>query len=297
MKTWANGKIIKGRTPLDSMNFGLHYSGPNAWEGIRSYKQKNGTTKIFKLKEHVDRLFDSAKIVGFEIPYTKAQITEGCRAVVRANGGGDLYLRPIAYTSQDAEPIRPQPQQQINVDIYCFPIPELHGKKDIKTAISNMQRSYPHYDMQAKTAHNYHFLQPCKLECEQRGVDDVFLTDQNGHITEATVSNVFVIKGDVIMTPPNDGSILPGITRRCVAEIIQRAGIMVTKYKKTPILVEKKITRSDLYTADCIILCGTYAEVVNVIEVDGRKLPGSDYYKIIKDEYQLMVRNVDAKGD
>lgn len=294
MKTWCSGQIIEGKKQINSLNYSLHYSGPVVWEGIRSYKQDDGSTRVWKLKEHVQRLKDSAKICGFEIPYTNKQIEDAIEQLVNANGSGDLYIRPIAYTEMDAESIHAQ-VDKIALDIYCRKVPLLHkaGDKGIKMAISGFTRGYPQFQMQAKTPANYQFVQLSKAHMKQLGVQDIFVLDNAGHVVEATVSNFWVFKGDVAMTPPNKGSILPGVTRKCVAEILQEPGIMVRKYNKAPIVVEKDITKADIYTADCVILCGTYAEIVNVLEVDGRKIGSDDthtYFKILADEYHNLVR-------
>jgi branched-chain amino acid aminotransferase len=293
MKSWSNGSVIEGKRQIDSFNYSLHYASPVVWEGIRSYKQADGTTKIWKLEEHIQRLFDSAKIIGFEIPYTVPQIIQACKDIVEANGGGDLYLRPIAFNNVDAEGILSS-GNAICVDIYAKPVPDLHGKSDkgIKMVISNLVRGYPQFNMQAKTAANYQFVQMAKPYLNTE-IKDIFLLDNNGYVVEATVANFWVFKGDVAMTPPNNGSILPGVTRRCIADILRDNALMFTKYKKAPIVIEKNITRGDLYTADCVILCGTYAEVVNVIEIDGRKIGTPDthfYYKMLKAEYTNLVR-------
>ena len=295
LKVWSNGKIIRGAKKIDSLNYVMHYASPCVWEGIRAYEQSDGTTKIFELKAHIDRLYESAKIIGFEIPYEKHKVMEGCKALVEQLGGGDLYLRPIAYAAGDAESAKPQ-NQHINMDIYAFPLKTLHeDKKAVKLIISSFIRSYPQHQMQAKTAENYSFLQKVKPELQHSGADDALLCDKDGYIVEATVANIFVCKGSVVMTPPNDGSILPGITRANLGKILQSPD-MNLKYNKPTRLVEKRITRADIYTADCIILCGTYAEVVKVGEVDGRKIDGDDtYYRILKNEYSDVVRG--RKGD
>jgi branched-chain amino acid aminotransferase len=293
MKTWASGKIISGHNVVSTFNFTLHYATPCVWEGIRSYKQADGTTKIWALKEHIDRFIDSAKIIGFEIPNTKEELIKACSDLVDINGGGDLYLRPIAYAKGDAEAILSKADRKIAVDIYCCPIPEPHGKKEgIKVIISAHRRGYPDYQMQAKTSANYVFLERCKAEIERTGADDALLTDNQGYIVEAQVANLFVFRGDVVFTPPNTGSILPGITRECVARTLMRPELFL-QTGRLPMLVEKNITRSDVYTADCIILVGTYAEIVNVLEVDGRKIGNADshfYYKMIKGAYSQLVR-------
>lgn len=294
MKSWSNGKILEGKNPIDSFNYALHYSGPCVWEGMRSYVQEDGTCKIWKLEEHLQRLSESAKIMGFELPYTQGQLEQACVALVEANGNKDFYLRPIAYNSVDSDGIHSS-QQIIHVDIYCVPIPSLHANPDkgIKMGISHIQRGYPQFQMQAKTPGNYHMMPLLRKQMEQLKVDDMFLLDNQGYVVEASVANLFVIKGDMIMTPPNNGSILPGITRKAIADIAMNKALMFSKYKKVPMVAEKQITRADLYTADCVILCGTYAEVVLVREIDGRKIGEGDdhfYYKLLKNEYLRLVR-------
>lgn len=283
MKVWSNGIIRDEPVLINSLNYGLHYASPCIWEGIRSYTQKDGTTSIFKLDQHISRLFDSAKIIGIEIPKTKEEVIQACKDVVDACGGGELYLRPVVYSTILAEKAKPQ-KQELAIDIYCFPIQPLHSdKKGVKVAISAFHRGYPQFQMQAKTSANYAVLQNAKHELIQAGVDDILLTDNSGYITEATVANIWVFKGSFAMTPPDDGSILPGITRKTVSDII-RASMPFN-------VIEKKITRADLYTADCVILCGTYAEIVNVSEIDGRKI-SEDHpiFLSLKEKYQNVVR-------
>jgi branched-chain amino acid aminotransferase len=292
MKVWNSGIIQDSAVETNSLNYTMHYASPCAWEGIRAYKQADGETKIFRLKQHVDRLFDSAKIMNFEIPHTKEEVMKACLNVSIAAGGGDLYLRPIAYSVNAAENAKPQ-LQGIKLDIYCFPIVPLHSEKPgIRMCISSFRRGYPQYQMQAKSAANYNFLQTVKHEMDAGKYDDVFLTDNDGYITEATVANVWVFKNGVAMTPPNDGSILPGVTRQTVSEIIAKYNADMALQPQNQIFItEKKITRADLYTADCIILCGTYAEIVNVAEVDGRKISTNHrFYQMLVDNYQKLVR-------
>lgn len=293
MKTWSDRKIIDGKAQIDSMSYPLHYAGPAVWEGMRAYVQDDGTCKIFKLREHVKRLRESAKILGVNLPYTDAEIEQACEALVQHNGNRDLYLRPIAYLAVDAEGIHAKKSKDLKLDIYCVPIPKLHKDSDrgIKMVVSNVVRGYPQYSMQAKTPANYSILTTVQPLLDQTGAQDAFLIDNHGYVVEATVANFFVVKGDVIMTPPNKGSILPGITRRTIAEIFGDSARMFSRYKRSPRVVEKDITKADLYTADCVFLCGTYAEVVKVTEIDGRAIDGDDFYfKLIEREYSDQVR-------
>jgi branched-chain amino acid aminotransferase len=293
MKVWSKGIIRDEPVPINSLNYGLHYASPCIWEGIRAYTQADGTTRIFKLDQHIDRLFDSAKIIGIDIPSTKAELRQACLDVVAACGGGELYLRPVVYSDLLAESAKPQ-TQSMAVDIYCFPIKPLHSdKKGVKVAISTFKRGYPQFQMQAKTAGNYSILQNAKHELVNAGMDDVLLTDNDGYITEATVANIWVFKNGVAMTPPNDGSILPGITRRTVSDMIRNYNMKNYMMGKEIHITEKRITRADLYTADCVILCGTYAEIVNVSEIDGRKISEDHwFFEMLKSEYGKTVRGI-----
>lgn len=257
MKVWANGQIVDEKAAINSFNYSLHYASPAAWEGIRSYLKLDGSTLIFKLKDHIARLYESAQIEGFTIPWRPEQLEQACIDVVAANGGGNLYLRPIAYCANDAESIRSS-SEDIRVDIYVVPAESKLGK-EVRVAISGIVRGYPQFQMQAKTSANYKFIQTVKKELEHRDVDDLLIVDNQGYITEATVANIFVKKGKKIWTPPNDGSILPGITRQWVGNSVRG-------------VEERKVTRADLYTADCVFLTGTYSELMLVTEIDGRRV-------------------------
>lgn len=284
MKVWHNGNIQDGDVQISSLNFSLHYAAPTIWEGIRSYLQKDGSTKIFKLREHVVRFLESAKILNFTIPYSEAEIMVACEEVVKVNGGGDLYLRPIAYSAKNAELSHPR-NHPIHVDIYARPLTT--KERDLKMVISNLVRGYPQFNMQAKTPANYAILQHAEQQVTASQVDDLFLIDNQGYVVEAQIANFFVVKGNYIFTPPNNGSILPGVTRSCVIAMLQNFWMAHTLM---PILAEKQVTKADLYTADAVFLCGTFVEIANVSEIDGRKLPGSKYVDLIKKTYVEWTR-------
>lgn len=293
MKSWSNGKVVNGKVSIDSFNYSLHYSGPCVWEGIRSYVQDDGTCKVFRLKEHVNRLKDSARIIGYDIPYSSYEIEKACETLVSLNGNKDFYLRPVAYVDAQAEGIHSLQSKELKLDIYCVTVPSLHlnPEEGIRMVISNVVRSYPQFNMQAKTPANYSVLTSLRSLLDQTGAQDAFVLDNNGYVVESTVANFFVVKGDVLMTPPNNGSILCGVTRQTLAEILTNSSAMFVRYKKVPKVVEKSITKADIYTADCVFLCGTYAEVVKVKEVDGRNVDVDDFYfRMLKREYSDKVR-------
>ena len=264
---WSNGKIVKAPHQISSMSYPLHYGAPVIWEGVRSYKTADGSTQIFSLNEHIKRLFDSAKSLGVKVPFDFATLVEATRSVVEANGGGDLYIRPVVYLDKDAKSISPDDTGTVRAEVYVFPITPHKGvKPGIRTAISTFTRGYPQFQMQIKNSSNYSFMHHCKLETEMFGVDDMLLTDNQGYITEATVANIFIVKNGVVYTPPNNGSILPGITRANIARLLTRD----TRLSTPTTILEKNLTKTDVYTADEIFICGTYVEVIPVVEVDKR---------------------------
>ncbi len=297
---WSNGSIVETTNNVSSLNFVMHYGSPAAWEGIRAYAQSERqnkllgreATSIFKLKDHIDRLFHSAKIVNLESPFTKTEVEEACIALVQANGAGDLYLRPILYSNQDAESVRATDEKP-SLDIYAFPVKDLHARKNkgISVSISSYSRGYPQFQMQAKTPGNYVLSQAVKSEMAASGMDDVLFLDNLGYVTEATVGNIFIVKGKVITTPPDNGSILPGITRDVIMRIHRCEGVSNGS-------IEKPLTRADVYTADEMFMTGTYAEVVPIVRVDGRLIGNGEPGPVTKGlaaQYEERVRNTYVK--
>lgn len=259
-RVWADGSISAQKTPIDSFNFVMHYGAPAVWEGIRTYLKTDGSTHIWLLKQHIIRLFNSAKILNIEIPYTVEQLVAAVQDTVEAAGGGDLYIRPIAYATQDAESVRAQ-TNRIAVDIYTFPINPPNKEAGITARISNTPRGYPNYHMQAKTTANYAVLHNCKNEFD--GVDELLFCDNDGYVVEASVANLFIVKQGVVFTPPQTGSILSGLTRQWVAQKLVNNGIQV---------VDRRLTKPDLYTADEVFITGTYVETAPLIKIDGRTI-------------------------
>lgn len=284
LRVWADGSISAHKTPIDSFNFVMHYGAPAVWEGIRSYRKEDGTTHIWLLRQHIIRLFNSAKILNIEIPYSVEDLVAAVQDVVEASGGGDLYIRPIAYATQDAESVRAQ-TNRIAVDIYAFPINPQSKEAGIKARISNTPRGYPNYHMQAKTTANYAVLHNCKNEFN--GVDELLFCDNDGYVVEASVANIFIVKQGVVFTPPQTGSILSGLTRQWVATELQSKGYQV---------IERRLTKPDLYTADEIFITGTYVETAPIIEIDGRQIANGEPGKVsrlVRYELTKATRGID----
>lgn len=277
MIMWSNGKFVKANQ-VSTLNWVMHYSG-SAWEGIRSYEvANNGTVHPFALTDHVSRLFDSAKILRLQIPYTQDQIRQAIRDLQIKIGPVELYFRPIVYPMKDAE--GKADDERVGVDIYAFELPNGFPKKGIKVQTSFKSRAYPHFEMQCKSSNNYGALEQLRRGAKNAKVHDFLLTDGHGNYTEATTANLFVVRRNKIWTPPNDGSILPGLTR---AFTIEQTGAQ-----------EKKVTRPELITASEVFITGTYAEITPVVEIDGYKIgdgkPGPTTNKC-REAYFHAVRN------
>lgn len=288
--SWSNGSLIKGKKTIDSFNAGLNY-GVAIWEGIRSYIQTDKTVKIFRLKEHIDRLFDSAKIIGLDVPYSKNDLIQGCIDLVESNEKTDLYIRPVIYLGNDAEG-KKEYSSDILVDIHVCKINDSNLNKGQNAIISSYIRGYPEYDMQCKCSGNYHKIYDMHSEASNSGADHAFVRDRKGYIVETATSNVFVQKGEEFFTPPNDGSILPGITRQIIINLINSQKIFHA-YDLKGNVKEKPITRADIYTADGIFLTGTMCELLPIMMVDKKPVGGAKptkHFEILYLEYQKLTR-------
>lgn len=252
---WHNGQIIEGDYKVSSFCHGLHYPS-SVWEGMRAYEKDDGSTHIFKLKEHVDRLFESAKVMELRIPYTREQVVKACNDLVTKMGGGDLYLRPIIYNESPIEGVVSEVSDH-TLDIYAVPV-GTYAKDGIKAVISSYSRGYPYNFMQIKAAMNYGLLDVLDAEAKRSGAKVVLVANKDGYILESAVANIFLFKKGKLITSKNEGDILNGITRQ-------------TLCSHYPV-EERNITRQDLYLADEVFLCGTYAEITPVTNIDGHAI-------------------------
>lgn len=287
--SWHDGKIIEGRPNIDSFNWSLHYGG-NCWEGIRSYVGVDGETRIFMLYPHIRRLFESAKILKLRIPYSVEEIMLACVELVKKVGGGHLYIRPIVYYVGHAESTKEE-NLTISVDILVAKI-DSSSRMNLKVITSNKIRSYPEHLMQCKTVNNYGQLRLYSDEAKRAKVDDVLLKDHNGYYTEASSANLFIIKDGVAYTPPNNGSILSGVTRKLLMDVLPNVF-------ETPV-IEKQLTFPDLVTAHEVFLSGTFVEIQQIIDIDGYDVERKNHpllvFEIMKYYRQLTTYYTLRKG-
>lgn len=263
-KIWFDGKLVNwDDAQVHVLTYGLHY-GLGVFEGIRCY-EGNGKSAIFRLKEHIDRLFDSAKINRMEIPFTREQIMEACKEVLRVNKLKSAYLRPLVFVG-DGEMGLVAFRNPVRVMIAAWSWGSYLGDDGINNGIRAKISSYSRYNVngnmtRAKTCGSYINSILAKQEALSGGYEEALLLDAEGYLAEATGENIFVVKNGVVYTPGAGSSILLGITRDTLMTLLAEQGIVCK---------ETRITRDEAYIADEIFLCGTAAELTPIRELDDR---------------------------
>jgi branched-chain amino acid aminotransferase len=265
-KIWMDGKLVNwDDAKVHVLTHTLHY-GLGVFEGIRCYQCHDGASAVFRLTEHIDRLFYSAIIGMMDIPFRREELCKAVLETLRVNKMKDGYIRPIAFIG-DGEMglyIREYP---VRVVIACWPWGAYLGDEGlalgIRAKISSYTRHHVNVAMtKAKICGNYVNSILAKREVIAAGYDEAILLDAEGYVSEASGENIFIVKDGVLKTTPPT-SILKGITRDAIIELARDAGIPVS---------EERFTRDELYIADECFFTGTAAEVTPVREVDDRTI-------------------------
>ncbi len=262
---WQNGELIDWReAKVHVLTHTLHY-GLGVFEGVRAYSTPRGTA-IFRLEEHTKRLFNSAHILGLTIPYTEAEVNQAQREVVRANGLDEGYLRPMVYLGSEAMGLRAQ-GLSVNLCIAAWPWPnymdEDSREKGIKVRTSSYSRHHVNVTMcKAKSNGNYTNSILALHEALDSGCDEALLLDTEGYVAEGSGENIFLVRDGVLHTPELT-SCLDGITRATIFALAEEAGLS---------LLERRITRDEVYICDEAFFTGTAAEVLPIRELDGRQI-------------------------
>lgn len=264
---WMDGKLVPWEDAnIHVLTHTLHY-GLGVFEGIRCYRTKKGESAIFRLKEHMDRLYGSAKILGMDVPFKQDQLTEAVLTVVRENELEECYIRPIIFLGSNKMGLNPD-GVDVRVSIAAWPWGAYLGDEGmelgIRVRISSFTRHHVNITMTKAKACGYYINSIlAKAEAVRDGYDEAILLEPNGLVSEGSGENIFLVKDGKINTPPLSNSNLAGITRDAVAQICKRLGYELT---------ENCVTRDELYIADEIFLTGTAAEITPVREVDGRQI-------------------------
>ena len=270
-KIWMDGKLVSwDNAKIHILTHTLHYGG-GAFEGIRFYDAEQGSA-IFRLKEHIDRLFYSCKAIHIKVPFSKKVITDAIIKLIKINKVKSGYIRPLVYYGYGKMGLDPR-GCPVNVAIAVWPWGAYLGTKPVKTKISSFIRIHPKSTYaDAKLCGHYVNSMLASLEIHGKGYDEAILMDHEGNLAEGPGENVFIVKNNVLMTPP-EGAILPGITRNSLLEIAKNLKI------KTKIT---KITRKQLFAADEAFFSGTAAEVSAIKSIDNRKIGNGQIGPITK---------------
>jgi branched-chain amino acid aminotransferase len=283
---WMDGKLVPwADAKVHVLTHSLHY-GVAVFEGIRCYPQPNGGGAIFRLREHVRRLFESAHICMMELPYTKEQVTEACKEIMRANGMNEGYLRPIAYYTDGLMGVGAVNPVRLSVATWYWGayLGEEGLKKGIRVKISSYTRMHMNSDpTRAKVTGHYLNSVLAKREALASGYDEAILLDQQGYVGEATGENCFVVRDGTLYTPPVAGGILEGITRESILRIAKDKGIPFE---------ERRFSRDYLYCADEAFMCGTAAEITPVREVDDRRIGQGEMGPVTREIQSTFFRAV-----
>jgi len=298
-KIWMNGELVDwADAKVHVLTHTLHY-GTGVFEGIRAYETDRGPA-VFRLTEHMERLVNSARILLMDLPYTVDELVQAVKDTVRSTGLPSCYIRPIAYYGYGEMGLNTLPCD-VDVAIACWPWGAYLGddavEKGVRMKISSWTR-HDHNTMPpaAKTTGNYVNSSLAKVEALKAGYDEAIMLNRAGLVSECTGENIFVVRGGTIITPPLAAGALEGITQSSVMTIARDLGFDVRV---------GDLTRSDLYIAEEMFVCGTAAEVSSVNSVDDRSIPcpgpitraiADTYAKAVRgqlDQYKDWVEHVD----
>ena len=289
-KIWMNGKLVPFKNAkVHVLTHALHYS-TSIFEGIRCYDTPEGSA-IFRLPEHIDRFFNSAKMYSMKMPYSKKKISDGIVNTVNASKLKQCYIRPLAYYGYGTMGLTPT-NNKVDVSISCWEWKMGESKagkfSGAKCKISKWVRidskSQP---MKAKSAANYSNAALARMEALNAGYDEAIMLNNKGHVAEGSAENIFVVKNGKITTPPLNADILDGITRDSAMKLL--------KSNKNRV-IEKNLRINDLLKADEIFMTGTAAEVKSVTRVDKTKIGDGKIGEITKELQELFMDTVMGKN-
>jgi branched-chain amino acid aminotransferase len=291
---WMNGKIMSPEQANVSLfTHTLHY-GFGAFEGIRAYKTADGRTAVFRLREHIERLIDSCKIMAIRCPYTVDELCAATLDVARQSGLEECYLRPLVYIGDGPLGVFPGFDPPVEVAVLCWKWGAYLGAeakaKGARIKVSSFCR--PHINSQmskGKIIGHYVNSILAKMEAKRSGYDEGLLLDTEGYVSEGSGENIFVYRGGYLKTTPLPG-VLEGITRGTILELCRQESIEVRA---------ERFTRDEIYTADEAFFCGTAAEITPIREIDdrpiGKGLGTGPIVKKISDRYNNVIRGLDKE--
>ncbi|MEL9990298.1 MAG: branched-chain amino acid transaminase [Thermoproteus sp.] len=286
MKIWLDGKLVEeGEAKVSVLSPSLNY-GFGVFEGIRAYW--NGENLyVFRLADHMERLLRSARIIGLDVPYTAEELSKAVVEVIRANGfKEDLYIRPVAFIAKPQISLDVRGLQAA-VAVAAIPFGKYLKVEGVRAAVVSWRRVHTSMmPVMAKATGIYLNSIMAAVEARARGYDEAIMLNAEGKVVEGSGENIFIVRRGILMTPPVEDGILEGITRDTVIALAGDLGIP---------LLEKSITREELYTAEEAFFVGTAAEVTPIIEIDGRPLGKGPITQKIAEAYRRVVTGKEEK--
>jgi branched-chain amino acid aminotransferase len=289
-KIWLDGELVPFHAAqVHVLTHTLHY-GVGAFEGIRSYRRADGRGAVFRLSDHIDRLFGSCQICTIDVPYTRAEIEKACVETMHANRMAEAYIRPIVFLGDGAlglgsldNPVR----TAVAVYEWGAYLGEEGLRRGIRAKISSFTRGGLNATMsKGKICGQYVNSVLAKREAMKSGYAEAILLDERGHVTEASGENLFIVKRGRLKTAPLSSAILAGVTRDTVITLARDLGLVVD---------EVTFARDELYCADEVFLCGTAAELTPVREVDDRRIGAGECGAVTKRLQEAFFATVKGK--
>jgi branched-chain amino acid aminotransferase len=289
---WLDGRFVPwDQAQVHVMTLGLHY-GIGAFEGIRAYACTDGRSAIFRLKEHLQRLVGSARILLMEIPFSSEQLEQACAETLKVNRMAQGYLRPLVFMGDGAMGLGAV--NAVRVAIMAWDWGSYLGDEGVKRGIRAKVSSFTRMGLNSsmlrgKITGQYVNSVLAKREAKLAGYDEAILLDGQGLVSEATGENLFLVRDGVVFTPPLSSPILEGVTRNSIVQLLRDGGLEVR---------EQTFPRDMLYLADEVFLCGTAAEVTPVREVDDRAVGGGAPGPItahVQESFFKITRGADSR--
>lgn len=289
-KIWMNGELVDwDSAQVHVLTHALHY-GSGVFEGIRCYETPDGPA-VFRLTEHMERLERSAKMMRMELPFSIDDLVEATRGLIEVNGLKSCYIRPLAFRGYGVMGLDPLPAP-VEMTIAVWPWDSYLGEESLRVGVdagvsSWRQRSNNAMPPQIKSTGNYINSSFARMEANDHGYAEAILLNEAGMVCEGTGENIFVVRDEIIVTPPVSDGVLEGITRDSVIAIAQDLDLDI---------IEASLTRSDLYIADEVFFTGSAAEIVPVRSIDHREIgtPGP-ITLAIQEAYFNIVRGRDSE--
>jgi branched-chain amino acid aminotransferase len=266
-KIWVDGELVNwDEAQVHILTHSLHY-GLGAFEGIRAYKRSDGKSYVFRLREHIDRLFDSCKMTLLQPKYTREQVMRACVETLKANNLDEGYLRPVVFLGEGAMGIY-APNNPVRTSVIAWKWGAYLGEEALKSGIRAKISSFARHHInvslaKAKMMGQYTNSVLAKREAKFGGYDEAILLDAHGYVSEGSGENIFLVKRGKLLTPDLSSSILEGITRDTVITLAREMNLTVE---------ECRITRDQLWLADEVFFTGTAAEITPVREIDNRPI-------------------------